>query len=190
MPVPPPPERRRRPHGGGVGAARGLRAPAGGARGGPGPRLQHRGARQGSHRHGSGEIKGGREGRTKAAGQVGEGSPGAGWGAARWRGDNGRGEPRAVPARPVLSHLGWQELKERATPAETWPPAPVPSLRARVTFQPPAAHRGWVLPWPEERLPGGVCFAEIRLKGFGCARCWGASGHPSPAVKAQLCNRN
>lgn len=118
MPVPPPPERRRRPHGGGVGAARGLRAPAGGARGGPGPRLQHRGARQGSHRHGSGEIKGGRDGR-RLRGRWGKALP------VRGGGLPGAGvitEPRAVPARPVLSHLGWQELKERASPGETWPP--------------------------------------------------------------------
>lgn len=44
----------RGPHGGGVGAARRSRAPAGGARGGAGPGVQHRGARAGSHRRGSG----------------------------------------------------------------------------------------------------------------------------------------
>lgn len=120
MPVPPP-ERRRRPHGGGVGAARGLRAPAGGARGGPGPRLQHRGACQGSHRHGSGEIKGGRDGR-RLRGRWGKALPVRGGGLPGGGVMTGCGEPRAVPARPVLSHLGWQELKERASPGETWPP--------------------------------------------------------------------
>lgn len=48
-----PPSECRGPHGGGVGAARGSPAPAGDARGGAGPGVQHRGARAGTHRRGS-----------------------------------------------------------------------------------------------------------------------------------------
>lgn len=92
------------------------------------------------------------------------------------------GAPRG-PCETRAESFGVAGIKGACQPGRNLATA-VSSLRAGVTFQPPAAHRGWVLPCPEERLPGGVRFAEIPLKRFGCARGWGPSGHPSRAVKA------